>query len=115
MLIFHDGSNIVPEHLGLSEKGARKYGRIRFGNNVFVGAKTIVLPNVDIGDNVIIGAGSLVTKSIPPNCVYAGVPAKKICDLDDYCKKNLNLFIRVEDKQKIDLIVPQPPTANEGK
>ena len=37
------------------------------GNNVWIGANTIVLPGVTIGDNVIIGAGAIVTKSIPSN------------------------------------------------
>lgn len=48
------------------------------GCNVFIGINSIVLPGVSIGDNVIIGSGSIVTKSIPPNCVIAGNPARVI-------------------------------------
>lgn len=69
-----------------------KIGKVTIGNNVFVGASTIVLPGVTIGNNVIIGAGSVVTKDVPDNTVVAGVPAKKICNLDDYLDKMKNLM-----------------------
>ena len=48
------------------------------GNNVIMGANSIILGGVAIGDNVMIGAGSVVTKDIPSNSVYAGDPAKFI-------------------------------------
>ena len=57
------------------------------GNNVFVGAGTIILPRVHIGNRVIIGAGSIVTKDIPDNKVAAGNPARVICDIDAYLEK----------------------------
>lgn len=68
--------------------GYTKIGKINIGNNVFIGAGSIVLPNVNIGDNCIIGAGSIVTKDIPSNYVAAGNPAKTICKTDDYIEKN---------------------------
>lgn len=46
--------------------------------NVFLGARTIVLKGVKIGENSVVGAGSVVTKDIPPNCVAAGNPARVI-------------------------------------
>lgn len=71
-----------------SSLGFTKIGRVTIGNNVFIGAGSIVLPNVKIGNNVIIGAGSVVSRSIPDNVVYAGNPAKKICSLDDFIAKH---------------------------
>mgnify|MGYP001771579161 FL=1 len=42
-----------------------KIGKVTIGNNVFIGAETVVLPNVKIGNNVIVGANSTVSKDIP--------------------------------------------------
>ncbi|HTY43630.1 MAG TPA: acyltransferase [Patescibacteria group bacterium] len=52
--------------------------KVDIGQNVWIGAHSIILKGVKIGDNSIIGAGSVVTKSIPPNSIAAGVPAKII-------------------------------------
>lgn len=65
-----------------------KVGIIKIGNNVFVGADSVVLCNVRIGNNVVIGANSVVTKDIPDNSVYAGNPAKFICTFDQFAKKH---------------------------
>ena len=46
--------------------------------NVWIGARSIVLPGVKIGSNSVIGAGSVITKDIPSNCVFAGNPARFI-------------------------------------
>lgn len=64
--------------------GYTKIGRVTIGNNVFIGAGSIVLPNVTIGNNVIIGANSTVSKDVPDNVVIAGNPAKIICSLENY-------------------------------
>lgn len=65
-----------------------KIGKIRIGDNVFVGANSTILPNVSIGNNVIVGSNSVVTKSIPDNVVVAGNPARIICTLEEFYKKN---------------------------
>lgn len=64
-----------------------RIANVRIGNKVFIGAGTIILPGVSIGDNVIIGAGSVVSQNIPTNAVAIGSPARVICSLDDYIKK----------------------------
>lgn len=51
---------------------------VRIGNNVWLGSRVMVLKGVSIGDNSVIAAMSVVTKSVPPNCVAAGNPAKVI-------------------------------------
>lgn len=68
-----------------------KIGRVSIGDNVFIGASAIILPNVQIGNNVIIGAGSVVNKNVSDNCVVAGNPAKFISSLDDYLAKYNNI------------------------
>lgn len=68
-----------------------KIGKIIIHDNVFIGANSTILPNVEIGENSIIGAGSVVTKSIPPNSVVAGVPARVISSIEEYKEKIQNL------------------------
>ena len=63
--------------------GEIEYGRVKIGNNVFIGVKSVIMPGVTIGDNVIIGAMSLVTKDIPSNVVAFGQPAKVIKSIDE--------------------------------
>lgn len=46
--------------------------------NVWIGANVIILPGVAIGANSIVAAGSVVTRVIPSNEIWGGVPAKKI-------------------------------------
>lgn len=67
--------------------GKTRAANVVIGNNVFIGAGSIVLPGVHIGSRVIIGAGSVVTKDIPENSVAVGNPCKVICTLDTYLEK----------------------------
>lgn len=46
------------------------------GDNVFVGARSMILKGVTIGDDSVIGAGSIVVSDIPPGVIAAGVPAR---------------------------------------
>lgn len=62
-------------------------GRVKIGNNVFIGINATILMNTEIGDNVIIGANSLVTGKCESNSVYGGNPAKRIMSIDEYIKK----------------------------
>ena len=64
-----------------------KIGNVTIGDNVFIGAESVVLPGVTIGNNVIVGANSTVTHDVPDGVVVAGSPAKVICSLDDYLTK----------------------------
>jgi maltose O-acetyltransferase len=57
---------------------------VHIGDYVFLGAKTLVLPGVTIGNRCIIGAGSVVTGNIPDNSVAVGNPARVIKSIDTY-------------------------------
>jgi acetyltransferase-like isoleucine patch superfamily enzyme len=48
------------------------------GNDVWIGAHVVVTPGVTIGDGCVVGAGAVVTKSLPPNSICVGVPARVI-------------------------------------
>nr|WP_086940483.1 sugar O-acetyltransferase [Thaumasiovibrio occultus] len=54
---------------------------INIGNNVWIGANSVVLPGVTIGDNTVIGAGSIVTKDIPANVVAVGNPCRVLREI----------------------------------
>lgn len=54
-------------------------------DNVLIGMGAIVMDNVEIGSNTIIAAGAVVTEGtkVPAGCIFAGVPAKKIKDINE--------------------------------
>jgi acetyltransferase-like isoleucine patch superfamily enzyme len=54
------------------------FGKIKLGNNVFIGDNCTILPNTIVGDNCIIGAGSVVRGKFPENSVIIGNPAKVV-------------------------------------
>ena len=54
---------------------------VSIGRNVWIGGGAIILPGVTIGDGATIGAGSVVTKSIPANCLAVGNPCRVIKEL----------------------------------
>lgn len=54
------------------------YGAVALGRHVIVGAGSVILPAVEIGEGSSVGALSLVAKSLAPWGVYAGVPARRI-------------------------------------
>lgn len=60
---------------------------IKIGNNCFIGKKTIIMPNAEIGDNVVIGAGSVVRGKIPSNTYWGGNPAIKFGNIDELATK----------------------------
>lgn len=64
-----------------------RVSNVKIGDNVFVGAGSIVLPGVTIGNNVVIGAGSVVTRDIPDNSVAVGNPARVVKTLDEYLEQ----------------------------
>lgn len=69
-------------------------GKVKIGNNVFIGMNSTILKDTTIGDNVIIGANSLVRGHIPSNSVIAGNPAKIICNIEEYYTKRKSLQLK---------------------
>ncbi len=84
-LFGHDGSvNMLNRAYGLKLDSV---GKIDIRDNVFIGHRAIVLPNVVIGPNAIVAAGAVVTKDVPENTVVGGVPAKRICSVDEMVER----------------------------
>lgn len=72
-----------PIHPMLRRKEAQYNVPIHIGNNVWIGAASVILPGVHIGDNTVIGAGSVVTKNIPANVVAVGTPCRVMREIND--------------------------------
>lgn len=69
-----DAHPLLPEERNMPNK--TKHRPIHIGNDVFIGARCLILKGVTIGDGAVIGAGSVVTKDVPPHAVFAGNPAQ---------------------------------------
>jgi acetyltransferase-like isoleucine patch superfamily enzyme len=51
-------------------------GRVKIGNRCWIGAKAVILRDVELGDGCVVGAGAVVTKSFPAGSIITGVPAR---------------------------------------
>lgn len=67
--------------------GYTRIGKIKIGENCFIGARAFIMPNVELGANTIVGANSLVSKSFPGNVVIAGNPARIVSTVQEYQSK----------------------------
>lgn len=95
--VTHDGGVWVLRNLYKMYKNINIVGKIKIGNNVFIGMNSTILYGVTIGNNVIIAAGSLVTKSFPDNVVIGGVPARILKSIDEYAVKNEKFFLETKN------------------
>lgn len=55
---------------------------VSIGNGAWIGARSVILPGVTIGDGAVVAAGALVNRDVPAHGVVAGVPARMIKSLD---------------------------------
>lgn len=87
------------------------FGKIRIGDNVYIGNNALIMPGVKIGDNVIIGAGSVVTKSIDNGKIVAGNPARIIGEVENLKTRmaSYNMSCKgMSVKQKERFLLSQP-------
>jgi acetyltransferase-like isoleucine patch superfamily enzyme len=84
-ILTHDGST----SLVLDERGSRyqRYAPVTIGDDVFIGARCLLMPGVTIGSRVVVGAGSVVTKDLEGGYVYAGNPARRLQDFETFANK----------------------------
>lgn len=76
---------ITSENHGINPEETDSYGTtmldakpISIGNGVWIGEKVTIMPGIEIGDRAIVAAGAVVTKTVKPYTIVAGIPAKEI-------------------------------------
>lgn len=80
VVLSHDASTFM-------HTGKFRVERTLIGDKVFLGANSVILPGVKIGDGAIIGAGAVVTKNVEAYTVVAGNPARRMCTVEEYMAK----------------------------
>lgn len=87
-------SNVYFHTHGGGNVARRKYpdfdvfGKIVVEDWVYIGTCSQIMPGVTIGQGALVAAGSVVTKSVAPNTVVGGNPARYICTVDEYIARN---------------------------
>jgi acetyltransferase-like isoleucine patch superfamily enzyme len=66
------GLNTVPSEQPMN------VGRVKVGNRCWIGAKAVILKDVELGDGCVVGAGAVVTRNVAPGSVVCGVPARSV-------------------------------------
>lgn len=72
VIIYSNSHEYKDLNVPINQQGMKKSAPVYIGNNVWIGARVVILPGVHIGDNSIIGANTVVTKSVPENSVVVG-------------------------------------------
>lgn len=76
--LFYKKNNTFGISLVENDTFINEYSPITIGNDVWIGARVIIMDGVNIGDGAIIAAGAVVTKDVEPYTIVGGVPAKTI-------------------------------------
>jgi len=104
---FGAGTKIITSNHAHEDHSKHDFSEpIYIGNNVFVGANSVLLPGIRIGDNVVIGAGSVVSKDIPKNSVALGNPCVVVKQKPPYTEdfSQITFNKKIKDKVALDFI-----------
>lgn len=82
------------------------FGKIHVKDWAYIGSTSHIMPGVTVGEGSLIAAGSIVTRSVPDGEVWGGVPARRICSVEEYIERNkpYNLdskHMSFEEKRKL--------------
>jgi maltose O-acetyltransferase len=95
----HDGAVLAPDVYVLAHDastkahlGYTKIGEVVIGERAFIGAATMILPDVRIGAEAIIGAGSVVSADVPAGVLAAGNPLQVLGRTDEYVERQRRLL-----------------------
>lgn len=76
VMIYTRNHNMKKSGIPMCKQGYEEINPVVIGDDVWIGARAIILGGVNIGNGVVIGAGSIVTKNVPDYAVVAGNPAR---------------------------------------
>jgi acetyltransferase-like isoleucine patch superfamily enzyme len=87
--ITHDGSSRVFRHRfpEMNLAYGNLFGPITIDDNCVIGVNVVFLAGTHIGKNSVVGAGAVVKGDFPDNSVIAGVPARRLCSIDEYVER----------------------------
>ena len=68
---------------GSARAGAWNWAPVTIGAGCWLGARSVILPGVTVGDGCVVAAGAVVREDCEPHGLYAGVPARRVRDLED--------------------------------
>ena len=77
----HAAKQIKPDDNDIWKPVDNDFGEVVIGDHVIICAHVVVAPGVHIGAHAQVGANSFVSKDVPANCLYAGIPARFIREL----------------------------------
>lgn len=88
---------------------------VKIGENVWIGAGSVILPGVFIGGNSVIGAGSVVVGNIPPNVVAVGNPCRVLREIGERDREYYHRGMRIDPAVWGDFSPPPPPVEGSGE
>lgn len=78
VIIYTQSHNFSRTDVPMNTQGDAPKEDVSIGNDVWIGARVIILPGVKVGDGAILAAGAIVTKDVEPYTIVGGNPAKVI-------------------------------------
>lgn len=78
VLIYTQNHKFSDVYRNMDEQGFDDLKEVHIGDNVWIGARVIILPGVNVGEGSVIGAGAVVSKDVPPFSVFVGNPGRVV-------------------------------------
>lgn len=92
----HGGGNVVRRQIPDFDC----FGKVVIEDWAYIGSNSLIMPGVTIGEGALVAAGSVVTKSVAPNTVVGGNPAKFLCTVNEYVNRNIRYNVQTKGLNK---------------